>query len=149
MHLQLLCNWYIMNCIAGHRASIFTFVFCSRLFPIISKMSKYPKHPRPCVSLSGDRLTTGGDRHAEGDWKREKRAAVCHSERGLCLWKGGRGTRPYPSSVPPSLERDAVQIILDVADEGNKRADDQLLKKQRFPKQPSLWACSGYCLLHC
>lgn len=34
-------------------------------------------------------------------------------------------------------------------DEGNKGADDQLLKKQRFPKQPRLWACSGYCLLHC
>lgn len=91
------------------------------------------------------RLTTGGDRQTEGDWKWERRAAVCHSERGLCLWKGG-GARTYPSSVLPSLERDTVQIILDVADEGNKGADDQLFKKQRFPKQLSLWACSGYYL---
>lgn len=44
--------------------------------------NKYFTSPR--VSLSGDRLTTGGDGHAERDGKREKRAVVCHSQWGLC-----------------------------------------------------------------
>lgn len=61
---------------------------------IIGKLSKHTQnntkiafnkyYTRPCVSLSGDRLTTGGDGHTERDGKLERRAVVCLSQWGLC-----------------------------------------------------------------
>lgn len=49
----------------------------------------------------------------------ERRGLQFVTVKGVSVSERG-GTRPYPSSVTLSLERDAVQIILDVATRGIK-----------------------------
>lgn len=50
----------------------------------------------------------------------ERRGLQFVTVKGVSVSERGGGTRPYPSSVPLSLERDAVQIIPDVAMRGIK-----------------------------